>query len=46
MLRAAGGDGAFIRLDVIANAVIFLCSNDAAFITGASLTVDGGFLLG
>jgi len=26
--------------------VIFLCSNDAAFITGASLTVDGGFLLG
>jgi NAD(P)-dependent dehydrogenase (short-subunit alcohol dehydrogenase family) len=32
--------------DEIANAVIFLCSNDAAFITGASLTVDGGFLLG
>ena len=100
MLRAGGGDGAFIQLDVsvegevmgvireimsrhgrldcaancagndivnplteyseaaniplgrlgtadeIANAVIFLCSNDAAFITGASLTVDGGFLLG
>jgi NAD(P)-dependent dehydrogenase (short-subunit alcohol dehydrogenase family) len=46
MVRAAGGDAAFIRLDVIANAVIFLCSNDAAFITGASLTVDGGFLLG
>jgi NAD(P)-dependent dehydrogenase (short-subunit alcohol dehydrogenase family) len=32
--------------DEIANAAIFLCSNDAAFITGASLTVDGGFLLG
>src|SRR5260370_1226599 len=32
--------------DEIANAVIFLCSNDATFITGASLTVDGGFLLG
>ena len=46
MLRAVSGDGAFIRLDEIANAVIFLCSNDAAFITGASLTVDGGFLLG
>ena len=46
MLRAVGGDGVFIQLDVIANAVIFLCSNDAAFITGASLTVDGGFLLG
>lgn len=32
--------------DEIASAVMFLCSNDAAFITGASLTVDGGFLLG
>ena len=32
--------------DEIANAVIFLCSNDASFITGASLIVDGGFLLG
>ena len=32
--------------DEIANAAMFLCSNDAAFITGASLTVDGGFLLG
>ncbi|MBA7468360.1 Cyclopentanol dehydrogenase [subsurface metagenome] len=32
--------------DEIANAVVFLCSNDASFITGASLTVDGGFLLG
>src|SRR5256885_2279168 len=31
--------------DEIANAVIFLCSNDASFITGASLIVDGGFLL-
>lgn len=32
--------------DEVANAVLFLCSDEAAFITGASLTVDGGFLLG
>jgi len=38
MLRAVGGDGAFMQLDVSVD--------DAAFITGASLTVDGGFLLG
>ena len=32
--------------DEIANPIIFLCSEQASFITGASLTVDGGFLLG
>lgn len=32
--------------DDIANAVLFLCSGDASFITGVSLPVDGGFLLG
>ena len=32
--------------DEVANAIVFLCSDEASFITGASLTVDGGFLLG
>jgi 3-oxoacyl-[acyl-carrier protein] reductase len=28
--------------DDVARAVLFLCSGDASFITGATLTVDGG----
>jgi NAD(P)-dependent dehydrogenase (short-subunit alcohol dehydrogenase family) len=28
----------------IANAVLFLCSDEASFITGAELPVDGGYL--
>lgn len=31
--------------DEIARAVAFLCSNDASYITGATLRVDGGFAL-
>jgi NAD(P)-dependent dehydrogenase (short-subunit alcohol dehydrogenase family) len=27
----------------IANAIAFLCSDDAAFITGSELVVDGGY---
>jgi NAD(P)-dependent dehydrogenase (short-subunit alcohol dehydrogenase family) len=30
----------------VAAAVLFLCSTDASFITGATLTVDGGLSAG
>lgn len=30
----------------VANAVVWLCSEDASFVTGTSLDVDGGFLSG
>jgi 3-oxoacyl-[acyl-carrier protein] reductase len=28
----------------LAGAVVFLCSDEAAFITGQTLVIDGGFL--
>jgi NAD(P)-dependent dehydrogenase (short-subunit alcohol dehydrogenase family) len=34
------------RPDDVAQAALFLCSDDAAFITGVCLPVDGGWLLG
>ncbi|MCC6775328.1 MAG: SDR family oxidoreductase [Hyphomicrobiales bacterium] len=33
-------------VDEIADAILFLCSDHSAYTTGASLPVDGGFLLG
>ena len=33
-------------VEEIAKAVAFLCSDDARYITGASLTIDGGLTLG
>jgi transposase len=38
--RQLGALGHTVRL------LLFLSSNDAAFVTGATLTVDGGLLLG
>lgn len=35
----------FGRPDEIARAVVFLCSDDASYITGTTLTPDGGFTL-
>jgi hypothetical protein len=32
--------------DEVAAAVVFLCSDDAAFITGTTLVIDGGKLAG
>jgi len=32
------------KVEEVANAVLFLCSDEAAYITGAELPVDGGYL--
>ncbi|WP_370594688.1 SDR family oxidoreductase [Synechococcus sp. CBW1006] len=38
--------GGILSPQDIADSVLFLCSQKAAHITGATLVVDGGFVLG
>ncbi|WP_200886601.1 SDR family oxidoreductase [Phaeacidiphilus oryzae] len=41
----ADPDGRLARPEEIASGVAFLASDDAAFVTGVALPVDGGFLI-
>jgi NAD(P)-dependent dehydrogenase (short-subunit alcohol dehydrogenase family) len=34
-----------LREDKIARSIVFLCSDEASYITGTTLTPDGGFTL-
>lgn len=45
LVRKIGGTGRMGTVDEVAAAVAFLCSNEASYITGAVLYVDGGMTL-
>lgn len=42
-LKARHPIGRFGRVEEVANAILFLASDEASFVTGANLAVDGGF---
>lgn len=44
MIKKSVALGRYGKPEEIASAVAFLASGDASYITGATLTVDGGFL--
>ncbi|MFM7118921.1 MAG: SDR family oxidoreductase, partial [Gammaproteobacteria bacterium] len=37
--------GRFGQLSEVTNAVLWLCSDEASFITGSTITVDGGYTI-
>lgn len=45
MMRAQPGTGQYAEADQIASAAVWLCSDDAGYISGTSLAVDGGRLM-
>jgi NAD(P)-dependent dehydrogenase (short-subunit alcohol dehydrogenase family) len=42
-LRVKHPIGRFGRVDEVADACVFLCADEAGFMTGANISVDGGY---
>jgi NAD(P)-dependent dehydrogenase (short-subunit alcohol dehydrogenase family) len=45
MLKAFVPMGRFGRPEEIADAVLWLCSSAASYVTGQSISVDGGYVM-